>query len=131
MLMRTNKALNLLKSSHQPIGETSWRQYVESGRVIFEFNIKVPPINTSIDSDGWNIEVQDEVDNFTEWLRKRYSWVENVYITGRSGGWVAVQCYPGQSPTSLSVPHSIAKHVYAKRKAFVKRVSREYPRSQF
>ena len=110
------------------LGEVSWRQYVDRNRIVFEFNVKLRRLETSLDKDGFDFEVQDELMKFEVWLRKKYSWVESVYLGGRSGGWLTVVCKPGSGPTSTTVPHSIAKHIFSELQKFKKHVEKDYPR---
>lgn len=66
---------------------------------VYEFNVKFHKRDYSadVDDDTMYIEVREAVDVFADLLRDQFPWVGEVYLTGRSGGWLAVEDKQGKA----------------------------------
>lgn len=79
----------------RPMAETRlhnrWR--LGDRGAIYEFNVKLSVRIAGLKASDRQMEHDTEVavEEFTRALKKRYPWVGRVYLTGRSGGWLAVE----------------------------------------
>jgi hypothetical protein len=65
---------------------------------VYEFNVKMYHLRgVNITDDELEIDVNDALDSFADQLRKRYKWIGRVYLTGRSGGWLAIEDRTGKA----------------------------------
>ncbi len=76
--------------------------------------------------EGFGVEAQIAVDAFADKLRKRYKWVGEVYLTGRSGGWLAVQDKDGKARGSTL--ETIDNLVKVAKMKFIKEMEKKFPR---
>jgi hypothetical protein len=93
----------------------------------YEFNVKIYGMDTpGLTDEGLGIEAQIAADEFADKLRKRYKWVGEVYLTGRSGGWLAVQDKDGKARESTL--KTIDNLVKVAKMKFIKEMEKRFPR---
>ncbi len=95
---------------------------------VYEFQVKLHRVNADLDDYGWQDEVERAVEDFAEFLRSKYKWIGNVYITGRSGGWLAIEDAKGKARAATL--ETIDKLVDEGKRHFKKYIEEEYPRSE-
>jgi hypothetical protein len=95
-----------------------YEQKYEIGDVgaVYEFDVKLPVLYPDVPllSDA-QLEADTEVavEEFAEVLRKRYKWVGEVYLTGRSNGWLAVvDAKGGATERALKTIHGLVDAAY-------------------
>ena len=93
---------------------------------VYEFNVKFyrGDYSADVDDDSMYIETGHAVEVFADVLRERFPWVGKVHITGRSGGWLAVEDKQGKA-TSKKI-EQIADMVDDARKEFGKYLDEQY-----
>lgn len=65
---------------------------------VYQFNVKLRKLaGCNIREDELEWETWNEFVSFREKLMKRFSWIGDVYLTGRSNGWLAVEDKRGGS----------------------------------
>lgn len=68
---------------------------------VYEFEIKVPKITgVKMTNDEFEMEARDSLEDFVSDLKRRYKWIGDVYQTGRSGGWLAIEDPQGKATKS-------------------------------
>lgn len=94
---------------------------------VYEFDIKLPRITgvRDITNEEFEIEAEDSIQFFVEDLRERYSWIGQVYQTGRSGGWLAIEDKKGLATTAKL--ENISKMIDEAMKDFIKQLRSQYP----
>jgi len=95
---------------------------------VYEFNVKLGSDlrGVAIDDDTLYIETDMAVRIFADTIRKRYPWIGDVGIVGRSGGWLAIEDKKGGvNEAELKM---LARDVEEARKAFVKAIAEEFGR---
>jgi hypothetical protein len=98
-----------------PVGKTG---------AVYEFNVKLPKLDVELSDDEFYVETDLAVRAFADTLRDKYDWVGEVYQTGRSGGWLAVQDRQGKArERSL---RQISELVQTELKKFVDYLTEEY-----
>ena len=98
---------------------------IDSESNTYEFYVKIyTPVDApNLTQDGWDIEVDLAVQIFTDKLKKRYKWVSDVYLTGRSGGWLAIEA---TRPIRESVLWTVMELVDKEKKKFIKYLEKEF-----
>ncbi len=93
---------------------------------VYEFDIKLPKIDgVDISNDDFEIEAMDSIQDFVRELKRRYSWIGNVYQTGRSGGWLAIEDKTGGATKAKT--RKINDLVREAKDNFVRYIKDEYP----
>ena len=95
---------------------------------VYEFNIKLPKIEgvrQDLDWETIQIHAEDAIEELATLLRRRFFWVGEVYQTGRSRGWLAVEDKTGRA-TEAGL-QKIAGLVDASRRQFIRMLREEYP----
>ncbi len=65
---------------------------------VYEFDIKVPKITgVKMTNEEFEMEASDSLEDFVRDLKRRYPWIGDVYQTGRSGGWLAIEDPKGKA----------------------------------
>jgi len=85
---------------------------------VYEFNIKLLPVKAEAPQSAWDNDVQMAMQEFGASLRKKYPWIGEVSVTGRSGGWLAIEDPKGKM--TKATLDAIAKRVDAAKRQFVK-----------
>ncbi len=94
--------------------------------VVYEFNVKLRSrVPTSASWETMMEEAERALEDFADQLREKNKWIGNVYFTGRSGGWLAVEDREGRMTRAKL--DAIAKKVGAGLKSFKKYLAEEYP----
>jgi len=92
---------------------------------VYEFNVKMHHLRgVNIDDDGLYLEVEEALERFAEKLRDRYSWIGDVSLTGRSGGWLAIEDAKGKARQSTL--RTISELVRTELNAFQKYLRAKY-----
>ncbi len=104
--------------------DNQWR--LGDTNAVYEFNVKLGRVEATCSQDQWDQDVATSLDEFVQLLKKKYPWVGDVYLTGRSGGWLAVQDPKGKM-TKVTLA-SMAKLVEAARRQFIKDMEQCWPR---
>ena len=92
---------------------------------VYEFDVKLRHLRGVNITDGQlEGEVESALDAFADYLRGRYKWIGNVYLTGRSGGWLAVEDDDGKARQSTL--HTIDKLVSEAVRKFQKDLRESY-----
>ena len=95
-----------------------YEQKYEIGDVgaVYEFDVKLPVLYPHVPllSDArLEEETETAVEEFAAMLRARYKWVGEVYLTGRSNGWLAVvDAKGGASLRTLEMIHGLVDAAY-------------------
>lgn len=96
----------------------------EAGAV-YEFNVKMRHLRgVNISNEDLYIETEQAIDRFSEDLHNRYKWVGNVYQTGRSGGWLAIEDTKGG--VRRSTLEAIEKRIQSALTRFQKDIREQY-----
>lgn len=102
------------------------RDAVGNVGVEYEFEIKIPTISGV---DCTNAEFEDLasqfIADFKRTLKSRYTWVGDVYTSGRSGGWLTVVDKKGLATREKL--KTIIGLVEKGKRAFVKELKYQYP----
>ena len=110
--------------------ETSPGHWVGNSINTYSFNVKIyQKVEADFDGDSWdtwNWEAELAVEKFARMLKRRYKWVGKVYLTGRSGGWLAIENVNGE--TRQSTLETISELVKVGKKRFIARIEKKYPR---
>jgi len=93
---------------------------------VYEFNIKLRQVWSAASEYDWDDEVRAALEDLEDELRKKYPWIGSVYVTGRSGGWFAIEDPRGKM-TKAKVD-AIAAMVGTAKRHFVKHMEATYPR---
>lgn len=67
---------------------------------VYEFDVKLPILRDKcplLSQGELENDTEIAVDEFKNILQNRYDWVGNVYLTGRSNGWLAVEDSRGEA----------------------------------
>lgn len=66
---------------------------------VYEYNVKLYTEIRGMDisDDELEVEVEQVVEDFAKDLHRRYKWIGVVYLTGRSGGWLAIEDKSGKA----------------------------------
>lgn len=95
-------------------------RHVGNAGTTYEFCVKLPLLRPTepISDENFEIERELALEIFTDELRERYPWVGKVYLTGRSGGWLAIEDSEGKA--TMRKLERIAGLVYTELAAFKK-----------
>ena len=117
-----------LKGPHTFESECRYDQGVRIGDpgAEYEFDIKLPVFNADMTDAEFDLEARIAIRQFKEKLTDKYSWIGRVGQTGRSGGWLLIKDEQGKATKAKL--QTIINMVTAAKKAFVKRLERDYPR---
>lgn len=104
-----------------------WEQKYKVGEpgAVYEFNVKLPRMTASFRDEDLYVERVHAVRAFEKILRRDFPWVGELYFTGRSDGWLAIQDKQGKA-TATSIL-AIADRVDDALGEFVKYMEEEYP----
>jgi hypothetical protein len=104
--------------------ESKWT--VGDRGAVYQFNVKFHrgDYSADVDDDSMYIETKLAVKAFADVLRERFPWVGAVHLTGRSGGWLAVEDKQGKA-TSKTI-EQIADMVDDAREEFGKYLDEQY-----
>jgi len=105
--------------------EDRWR--LGDAGAVYEFNVKLRHVRSQAPQNVWDQDVEMAIDELKQELKKRYPWIGEMYMTGRSGGWFAVE--DPQGKMTKAKLDTIAKHVERRKRGFVKYMEQEYPRT--
>lgn len=93
---------------------------------VYEFEIKLQKIShVDMTNEELEFESRDALEDFSRELKKRYKWIGEIYQTGRSGGWLAVEDKKGGA-TKAKIK-TIIGLVDKAQADFVKYLQAEYP----
>jgi hypothetical protein len=91
----------------------------------YEFNVKMHHLRgVNISDDQLQYEVEEAVEAFAEQLRHQYKWIGNVYLTGRSAGWLLVKDVKGAAREEDL--EDIARQVHVALRRFQDNLREEY-----
>ena len=93
---------------------------------VYEFNVKLGRVESDAPQDVWDQDVWTALDQFKQELRRKYPWIGDMHLTGRSGGWLAIEDPKGKMTKAKL--ETIAKLVEAGKRQFVKDMEQAYPR---
>jgi hypothetical protein len=110
----------------EPDARLRWETKYEIGDpgAVYEFNVKFGAPGAKFSDDDLQFERDHAVKVFEDILRGDYPWVGNVYLTGRSGGWLAVEDKKGGATEDAVL--AILERVEDARDEFVKYMKEEY-----
>jgi len=94
---------------------------------VYEFNVKLLTMRANITEEQLWDEVRSALATFQVALMKKFPWVGEVYFTGRSAGWLAIQDPKGQMTMARLV--AMSKMVEASLDRFKARIVKNYPLS--
>lgn len=84
---------------------------------VYEFKIKIQKLDApGMTDEDFEHEVEVALEEFIPNLQKRFSWIGEIYRTGRTNGWLAIRDDYGKA-TKKSI-ETIAKMVEAARRQF-------------
>jgi hypothetical protein len=114
--------------AHSLQSECRWDQRDAVGNVgvVYEFEIKIPPIRQADCTDReFNALAEECLDDLAGELRRRYTWIGKIHRAGRSGGWLAVEDKKGLATreklkTMIGI---VSKH----KRRFAQELIRRYP----
>jgi len=104
--------------------ENRW-QLGDAG-AIYEFNVKLYRVQSSATEEEWEQDRVLAVEEFETELRNRYPWIGEMYMTGRSAGWFAIEDPKGKM--TKKTLETISGLVEAAKRRFVKDMEQAYPR---
>lgn len=127
MTKRARPILRPLEKDSRIRWETKWK--VGDRGAVYEFNVKLFNVKlrnvvARFSDDDLYIETQHALKMFKLLLKQAYPWVGDVYFTGRSGGWLAVEDAKGKATERAIL--AIADRVDDARDEFVKYMKEEY-----
>jgi hypothetical protein len=93
---------------------------------VYEFNVKLHRVESDAPDAVWEQEVWTALDQFKQELRRKYPWIGDMDLTGRSDGWLAIEDPKGKMTKAKL--ETIAKLVEAGKRQFVKDMEQAYPR---
>lgn len=94
--------------------------------VEYEFEIKMPVLDIEISDHEFENDARVAFKRLAAQLQSRYSWIGEVYQTGRSGGWMAFKDTRGlATPAKL---RTIVGLVEEAKKKFAWQLLIDYPR---
>ena len=92
---------------------------------VYEFNVKMRHLRgVNISNDQLMEETYDALRSFERDVLSKYGWVGDVSLTGRSGGWLAIEDISGKA-TKVKLD-KIAQEVERDLRAFQKRLREQY-----
>lgn len=105
--------------------DTKWK--LGDKGAVYEFDIKLPRITgvRGMTNEEFEIEAEDSISWFEDSLRQRYTWIGQVYQTGRSGGWLAVEDKKGLATEAKL--RTILGMIEKAQRDFIQYLRRTYP----
>ncbi len=93
---------------------------------VYEFDIKLGRIEgvRGMTNEEFEMEASDSIEDFVARLRDRYTWIGNVYQTGRSGGWLAIEDKKGLATEAKLL--KIDKLIDEAQKNFIRHLQANY-----
>jgi len=104
--------------------EDKWR--LGDAGAVYEFNVKLYRIQSSATEEEWEQDRVLAVEEFETELRNKYPWIGEMYMTGRSAGWFAIEDPEGKM--TKKTLEAISGLVEAAKRRFVKDMEEIYPR---
>lgn len=92
---------------------------------VYEFNIKMPRMNVDVSEEDYEDDARTSLREFKDKLRKKYPRVGEIYQTGRSGGWLAVQDPRGKM--TKATLKSMVEFVKAAKRQFIRDMEQAWP----
>jgi len=110
----------------EPDARLRWETKYEIGDpgAVYEFNVKFGAPGAKFSDEDLMIERDHAVMVFEDILRSDYPWVGRVYLTGRQGGWLAVEDKSGGATDDALL--AILARVEDARDEFVQYMKEEY-----
>jgi hypothetical protein len=93
---------------------------------VYEFNIKLPLLHSSINDEHLYFAASDAIHHFEHKLRARYPWIGLVDVCGRSGGWLTIEDPQGRMTRPVLL--TISKLVKDGKRKFCRKIEEQYPR---
>lgn len=117
-----------LKGPHTLESSCRWDSDFAVGNVgvVYEFDIKLPRIESDIDDDDFEEAAEYALDQLADDLRTRYSWIGRIGRAGRSGGWLTIEDAKGLATRAKL--KNIIDMVSRAKTHFVRYLESEYPR---
>jgi len=119
-----NPGMNPFAPQAQVRLENRW-QLGDVGAV-YEFNVKLHRVQADVPDPIWEQDVRAAMEEFKTALKRKYPWIGETYLTGRSAGWLAVEDPEGKM--TKKTLEDIAKRVESAKRQFVKDMEEAYPR---
>lgn len=93
---------------------------------VYEFDIKLPRIEgvRAMTNEEFDMEASDSIEDFVSLLRDRYTWIGDVYQTGRSGGWLAIEDKKGLATKAKLL--KIQELIESAQKNFIRHLQANY-----
>lgn len=109
-------------------GSARWAKKWDLGDkgAVYEFDIKLPKIDgVDMSEAEFEAEALGSIRDFVVALRDRYTWIGEVYQTGRSGGWLAVEDKKGLATEAKL--RTILGMIEKAQRDFIQYLRRTYP----
>lgn len=91
----------------------------------YEFNVKLPPLRLKMSDEDFERDTEVALDEFQQKLRRKYPWIGQMRLTGRSGGWLAIEDPKGKMTKAKL--KEIAEMVEAGKRQFIKDMRQAWP----
>ncbi len=93
--------------------------------VWYEFDIKMPKLNVDMTNAEFDRESDDALNDLAGYIKAKHKWIGRIHRAGRSGGWMSVEDKKGGATEAKL--KKIIKDVELEKRAFGRRLEREYP----
>lgn len=101
------------------------RHEIIRGIDTYSFNVKLYKVYADISEDDWEFEVRAEIEFFKIKLKERFRNIGDLYLAGRSGGWLAIERTNG--PFRSDTLAKISELVNTGLNEFKYRIEQDYP----
>ena len=119
----TNPGMNPFAPQTQVRLDEQWR--LGDIGAEYEFNVKLPPMRLKISELEFEHDTEVALDEFQQELRRKYPWIGQMHLTGRSGGWLSIEDPKGKMTKAKL--KEIAERVEAGRRQFIKDMHQAWP----